>query len=97
MKSYEDFLRAKVQAAPQLGFEVSAEEINPLCKPHQRDIILWKARCRCAPFCLTVAGWALNSQWDIGKTPLPILKPLTLPPRLPRFLISPRWRMRDAK
>jgi hypothetical protein len=42
--TYEEFLRAKLEFAPSTGFEVAPEGINPLCKPHQRDIIQWKIR-----------------------------------------------------
>lgn len=41
---YEQFLRAKVQCAPTTGFDVSPAEVNPLCKPHQRDIVAWNVR-----------------------------------------------------
>ena len=38
---YYDFLKAKAAIAQSTGFEVKAEDINPLLKPHQRDCVLW--------------------------------------------------------
>lgn len=38
---YEDFLAAKVAMAPVSGFVVSDGEINPLLKPHQKDMVKW--------------------------------------------------------
>jgi len=38
---YEDFLAAKVAMAPVSGFAVSDDEINPLLKPHQKDMVRW--------------------------------------------------------
>lgn len=57
--SYEDFLRAKLQATPNAGFEVAPEEINPLCKPHQLDIIRWAVRRGRA---------AIFASFGLGKT-----------------------------
>lgn len=41
---YLDFLRSKIKLADSFGFEVSDEEINPVLKPHQRDIVRWLVR-----------------------------------------------------
>jgi DNA modification methylase len=41
---YAEFLKAKVKLAGQYGFEISDDEINPLLKPHQRDIVKWMVR-----------------------------------------------------
>lgn len=41
---YADFLKAKVRLAPVSGIEVSDAEINPMLKPHQRDIVRWAVR-----------------------------------------------------
>jgi hypothetical protein len=38
---YEDFLAAKVAMAPVSGFVVTDDEINPLLKPHQKDMVKW--------------------------------------------------------
>lgn len=43
--TYEDFLDSKAAIAAETGFpDVSAEDINPRLKPHQRDIVLWAVR-----------------------------------------------------
>lgn len=42
--AYLAFLRAKVVAAPALGFEVSSADVNPACKPHVRAIVPWLVR-----------------------------------------------------
>jgi DNA modification methylase len=41
---YLVFLRGKIEVAPCLGFDVDPEEINPILKPHQRDIVRWAVR-----------------------------------------------------
>jgi DNA modification methylase len=38
---YQEFLRRKVSAAVSFGFDVAVDEVNPLLKPHQRDIVRW--------------------------------------------------------
>lgn len=38
---YDEFLRAKVKLAEQFGFEIADSDINPILKPHQRDIVRW--------------------------------------------------------
>lgn len=39
--AYDDFLRAKVVLAEKEGFDCDADEVNPLLKPHQRQIVQW--------------------------------------------------------
>ena len=39
--AYEEFLAAKRPVAQVHGFEVPAEAVNPLLKPHQVDIVRW--------------------------------------------------------
>lgn len=39
--TYEEFLREKVNFNKSYGFEVDPAEINPILKPHQRDIVCW--------------------------------------------------------
>lgn len=43
-EAYTDFLRAKVKLAEQFGFDIAPEEVNPILKPHQRDIVRWLVR-----------------------------------------------------
>lgn len=44
MISYKDFLLTKVAFAPETGFEISKEKINPALKPHQRDAVMWAVK-----------------------------------------------------
>jgi len=37
--NYEDFLKSKVIISEDFGFE--AENINPMMKPHQSDVVQW--------------------------------------------------------
>lgn len=39
--TYQEFLAAKIDLAPQSGIEVDPAEVNPVLKPHQRDAVLW--------------------------------------------------------
>jgi DNA modification methylase len=39
--AYTSFLERKVDFVRSSGFDVDAGEINPICKPHQRDLIRW--------------------------------------------------------
>lgn len=41
---YTEFLQEKIKLAKPSGFEVSQKEINPMLKPHQRDIVQWALR-----------------------------------------------------
>lgn len=43
--SYAEFLRAKAQLATTSGFlDVSADDVHPILKPHQRDVVAWAVR-----------------------------------------------------
>lgn len=42
--SYRAFLEAKVPRAVDRGYVVDVGDINPWCKPHQRDLIAWAVR-----------------------------------------------------
>jgi DNA modification methylase len=44
LSRYDAFLRAKLQFAQSTGFDVAQSEINPLCLPHQSDVIRWAMR-----------------------------------------------------
>ena len=41
---YKDFLKTKIDIAPESGFEISDAEINQILKPHQRDMVRWGIR-----------------------------------------------------
>lgn len=42
--SYAEFLSAKMVFAPDGGFDVTDDEINPLLKPHQKAIVRWACK-----------------------------------------------------
>lgn len=42
--NYLEFLKGKMVIAPESGFEISPEEVNPALKPHQRDAVVWAVR-----------------------------------------------------
>lgn len=42
--TYLEFLRTKIEIAPETGFEVGDGEIHPALKPHQRDAVRWALR-----------------------------------------------------
>lgn len=44
---YTEFLHSKISLAVESGFEVSPQEVNPILKPHQRDIVQWAIRGGC--------------------------------------------------
>ena len=44
MSNYRDFLANKVRMAPVSGFPVEDDEINPILKPHQRDMVKWAVK-----------------------------------------------------
>ena len=37
MTPYIEFLKSKIEIAPETGFEVKDSEIHHILKPHQRD------------------------------------------------------------
>lgn len=41
MSAYEEFLAQKMPIASTDGFEVTRDEIHPILKPHQADIVRW--------------------------------------------------------
>lgn len=41
---YQEFIEAKIKLDSRMGFEVNADDINPMLKPHQRDIVRWAIR-----------------------------------------------------
>ena len=59
MDAYIKFLRSKIDIAPETGFEVQPEEINPALMPHQRDAVIWACKGGCR---------ALFEKFGLGKT-----------------------------
>lgn len=41
---YYDFLKSKIDIAPESGFEIQPNDVNPALKPHQRDAVMWAVR-----------------------------------------------------
>jgi len=56
---YQDFLKSKIKVAPDGGFEVCADDIHPILKPHERDSVMWMVRG---------GRRALFSSFGLGKT-----------------------------
>lgn len=56
---YLAFLQSKFRFRSDFGFHVDAEAINPLLKPHQRDVVYWAARKGRA---------AIFASFGLGKT-----------------------------
>lgn len=44
MSEYRRFLESKIKLETGSGFDCSPEEVNPILKPHQRDIVCWAVR-----------------------------------------------------
>lgn len=59
LNEYTQFLHSKISMAIESGFEVSQDMINPILKPHQRDIVQWAIRGGCR---------ALFESFGLGKT-----------------------------
>lgn len=60
---YVEFLRSKIRLADFAGFEVSDEDVNPMLKPHQRDIVRWAVRGGCR---------AIFAAFGLGKSMMQI-------------------------
>ena len=56
---YIEFLKSKIEIAPESGFEVDPAEIHPNLKPHQRDAVIWA---------LKGGRRALFEKFGLGKT-----------------------------
>jgi DNA modification methylase len=44
MSTYQNFLEAKIRIAEKTGFDIHPEDIHPILKPHQRDIVQWSIK-----------------------------------------------------
>jgi hypothetical protein len=56
---YLEFLKSKIELAPESGFEVDESELSPALKPHQRASVLWA---------LKGGRRALFQSFGLGKT-----------------------------
>lgn len=64
---YEQFLQSKTLLSPASGKIITADDVNPVLKPHQRDSVIWGVRKgRCAFFHDTGLGKTL-SQVEWGR------------------------------
>ncbi|CAG5072925.1 hypothetical protein DYBT9623_04462 [Dyadobacter sp. CECT 9623] len=41
---YQNFLEAKIRIAEKTGFDIHPEDLHPILKPHQRDIVQWSIK-----------------------------------------------------
>ena len=57
--NYVDFLKSKVQVAPDSGFTVTPDQIHPVLQPHERDSVRWMVKG---------GKRALFSSFGMGKT-----------------------------
>jgi len=57
--NYQEFLKSKIKIAPDTGFNVKADMIHPVLKPHERDSVTWMVKGGCR---------ALFSSFGLGKT-----------------------------
>lgn len=57
--NYIEFLKQKIEIAPESGLDVSANDMNPAMKPHQKDAVAWALRGGCR---------ALFESFGLGKT-----------------------------
>ncbi len=56
---YYSFLESKIKLADSSGFEISKDDINPICKPHQKDVIQW---------CIAGGRRGAFLKFSLGKT-----------------------------
>jgi hypothetical protein len=59
IEAYREFIKSKASVSQDYGFAVDRSEINPLCKPHQVDSVVWMVRG---------GRRALFSSFGLGKT-----------------------------
>lgn len=57
--TYLEFLKSKIQIAPESGFDLDPAELSPALKPHQRAAVLWA---------LKGGRRALFESFGLGKT-----------------------------
>lgn len=59
LQQYRQFLRNKAVITPDRGFEVNADDINPLLKPHQKVLVQWAVAGGCR---------AIFAKFGLGKS-----------------------------
>lgn len=58
-RSYEEFLKHKIELSQESGWEIADDEIHPWLKPHQRVAVRWAVKGGCR---------ALFESFGLGKT-----------------------------
>jgi len=59
MIEYMDFIKSKMAISAFFGFDTKQSEMNPLLKPHQKDIVQWAIKGGCR---------AIFASYGLGKT-----------------------------
>jgi hypothetical protein len=63
-RDYIDFLKSKIDIAPDAGYDIDDIEIHPILKPHQRDAVKWAVKGgRRALFESFGLGKTLQQRW----------------------------------
>lgn len=57
--NYKEFIKSKIDIAPDTGFLIDKDKINKALKPHQRDIVWW---------CVKGGRRAVFAKFGLGKT-----------------------------
>ena len=80
--NYQDFLKSKIKIAPDAGFEIAADQVHPILKPHERDSVMWMARG---------GRRALFSSFGLGKTvtQLDAMRIITGHEQKPSLIVTP--------
>ncbi len=42
--NYIEFLKQKIDVAPKTGLDITADEVNPILLPHQKDAVMWAVK-----------------------------------------------------
>jgi len=80
--NYQDFLKSKIKIAPDAGFEIRADDVHPILKPHERDSVMWMVKG---------GRRALFSSFGLGKTitQLEALRSITIHEQCRALIIAP--------
>jgi DNA modification methylase len=57
--SYDDFLKQKIKVAIKTGFDIDENQIHPMLKPHQKDVVKWAIKG---------GNRAIFASFGLGKT-----------------------------
>jgi len=62
--NYTDFLASKFHFSVSHGFDLEPDELNPMLKPHQRDLVIWAAKRGRAAIKLDRRGFGVELNGD---------------------------------